>query len=144
MQRRTFAALLCAIFILGPLPVSAGFEYEEIIEGHYLVSYELSTWTKGGVLDTQDRVESRLMKKTHKLCLKENYSHLRFPQLQEIARDEALRAAWLEKSNEMAVETDWEKWVEKSFGSEMHSARRIVVFTTEPGDHTDTCKKKLK
>lgn len=142
MHRRISTALLTVIFILSPLPASAGFEYEEIIEDYYVVSYELSKWARGGVLDTQERMESRLLKKTHKLCLKEKYSHLRFPQLQEIARDQALRAAWLEKSNELADESGWDKWVQKTYGSEMHSARKIVVFTSAPGEDTETCKKK--
>ena len=141
MQRKTIIALLTLIFFLSPLPVTAGFEYEEITEHYYLVSYELSKWTRGGVLDTQERMEKRLAKNTHKLCLKEDYGYLRFPQLQEIARDEALRAAWLAKSNELADESGWDKWVQETLETEMHSARKIVVFSTVPGDGLETCKK---
>ena len=144
MKWRVFTTLLAVIFVLVPVPVSAGFESEEITEGYYLVSFELSTWTKGGVLDTQDRVDGKLIKKTHRLCLQENYRYLRFPQLQEVARDKALRAAWLEKSKEFADESGWEKWVENNFSSETHSARKIVLFTMAPGDDLELCRKKLK
>ena len=144
MRRKISTALLTAISVLSPLPVCAGFEHEEITEGYYLVSYELSAWTRGGVLDTQDRVDGKLIKGTHKLCLKEKYGYLRFPQLQEVARNEALRAAWLEKSKEFADESGWEKWVENNFSSETHSARKIVLLTMAPGDDLELCRKKLK
>jgi hypothetical protein len=141
MQGNISAALLTALLFLCPLTVSAGFEYEEIIEGYYLVSFERSTWTKGGVLDTQERVDGKLIKKTHKLCLKEKYSFIRFPLLQEVARNKALRTAWLEKSEELADESGWEKWVENHFSSETHSARKIVFFTRTPGDGLENCRK---
>ena len=144
MQRVLIAALLAVIFCCGPSLALAGFEAREIADGYYVVSYELSTWTRGGVLDTQGRVDYKLLKKTHKFCLEKKYIYLRFPLLEEVARNEALRTAWLEVSREMADESGWEKWVESVYNSETHSARKIVFFTTTPGDGLENCKKKLK
>ncbi len=142
MQGKLIAALLATAFALSPLSVSARFEYEEIADGYYMVSYELSTWTRGGVLDTQGRVEQKLIKKTHKLCLEEEYRYLRYPLLEEVARNEALRTAWIGVSKELADESGWDKWVESVYNSETHSARKIVLFTKTAGDDLENCVKK--
>ncbi len=141
MKRKLTIALLTTLLALGPLTAWAGYEYEKIADGYFVVSYELGKWTRGGILDTQGRVDAKLIKNTRKLCRESNYQYHRFLLLEEVARDEDLRTAWLRRSEQLADESGWDKWVESLYGIGTHSAKKVVFFAPAQGDGLETCAK---
>jgi hypothetical protein len=135
-MNRTALALVLAFFVA---PAYAGFMAQEVDEGIYFVSYERGRWTSSTVLDTARKARRKIDKASHRFCLEEGYSYLRFPTLGQISRDESLKSVW-----EIAVGDEAADSFEVSGGdhglvSKAHKVHRLLLLSTEEMEGFEAC-----
>ena len=128
-QALTFVIL--SLLLLGVVPAAAGFLAEPVDEGIYFVSYQRGQLLRGNILfDREKKVQKRLVKKSHHFCLEEGYTHLKFPNLGEIARDEHLRAVWELGAGDSGQNTSQVEATELSL-NHVHKTRKLLLLSNE-------------
>ena len=120
-------------------PLSAGLLVEEIDRDIYFVSYERGRWTSATVLDTASKARRKVEKLSHRFCLEEGYSYLKFPTLGEISRDESLRAAWELAAGDEASDSFMVTGDDPFLISKAHKARRILMLSSTSGEGFEAC-----
>jgi hypothetical protein len=130
--------LTIAIFGL-VAPLRAGILVEEIDQDTFFVSYERGRWTSATVLDTASKARRKLEKLSHRYCLEEGYSQVRFLTLGEISRDENLRAVWEMAAGDEASDSHQITGDDPFLISKAHKSRRIVRFSVEPREGFEVC-----
>jgi len=120
-------------------PLSAGLLVEEIDQDIFFVSYERGRWTSATILDTAAKARRKVEKLSHRYCLAEGYSYLRFPTLGEISRDETLRAAWELGAGDEASDSFLISGDDPYLPNKAHKTRRILLLAHTPDESFQAC-----
>jgi len=138
MKRLIIATIILA-FLIGGVPASAGFLAEQVDDGIFFVSYQRGQVLRGNVIwDREKAVKKRLLRKSHVFCLDEGYSHLKFPTLGEIARDDYLRTVWELGAGDASQNTSQVEGTEFSL-NHVHKTRKLLLLSSRSEDGFETC-----
>ena len=132
-------ATMILVFLLAGVPASAGFLAEQVDDGVFFVQYQRGQMLRGSILwDREKKVQKRLVKKSHAFCLEAGYSHLKFPTLGEIAKDDYLRTVWELGAGDDSQNTSQVEGTQ--FGlNHAHKTRKLLLLSDLPGDGFESC-----
>lgn len=132
------ASMILAFLVAG-VPASAGFLAEPVDDGVFFVSYQRGQLLRGNVIwDREKKVQKRLVKKSHDFCLEEGYTHLKFPTLGEIAKDDYLRTIWELGAGDDSQNTSQVEGTQYTL-NHVHKTRRLLLLSSAADVGFETC-----
>jgi len=132
-------ASLILAFLLAGAPASAGFLAEQVDDGVFFVQYQRGQMLRGSIIwDREKKVQKRLVKKSHAFCLEEGYSHLKFPTLGEIAKDDYLRTVWELGAGDDSQNTSQVEGTQFTL-NHVHKTRKLLLLSAAPDDGFRAC-----
>jgi hypothetical protein len=138
-MKRLIPASMILAFLLAGVPASAGFLAEQVDDGVFFVQYQRGQVLRGSIIwDREKKVQKRLVKKSHVFCVEKGYSHLKFPTLGEIARDDYLRTVWELGAGDDSQNTSQVEGTQYSL-NHVHKTRKLLLLSDMPGDGFESC-----
>jgi hypothetical protein len=139
-MKAVIPSIMILVFLLAGVPASAGFLAEQVDDGVFFVQYQRGQMLRGSILwDREKKVQKRLDKKSHAFCLEEGYSHLKFPTLGEIAKDDYLRTVWELGAGDDSQNTSQVEGTQ--FGlNHVHKTRKLLLLSDRPDQGFESCR----
>ena len=114
-----------------------GFNADLIKDDYFLVSFEKSGVTRGGVLDSPKKARKKLELNIGRFCKQEGYSYFRILGIAEVGRDEDLKWA-VENSGGVGMRTE-KKGNLWTGVAQRNRAQQVVLLSSEAGERLERC-----